>query len=136
MADISVTASAVIAGANAVIEAGVAGATITAGQAVYKDATTGRYGLADADHATAGVRDAIGISLNGASDGQPLKIIKEGDLTINAVLTANTVYILSGAAGGIAPLADLSSGEYLAVLGAASSTTVLKVKINKTGVAS
>lgn len=135
MVDISVTASAVLAGANASIERGLAGATITAGQCVYKDATSGKYLLSDADGAAA-LRVVRGISLNGASDGQPLSIITEGDLTMNAVLTANIPFFLSGAnPGGICPIADVGSGEYAVLLGIASSTTVLKVKITATGVA-
>lgn len=135
MADISVTASAVLAGANAATESGIAGATITAGQPVYRDATSLKYLLSDADSATTAARSVRGISLNGASDGQPLKIITDGDLTVNAVLTANIAYYLSSAAGGICPIADVGSGEYLVQLGIAKSTTVMKVKIIETGVA-
>jgi hypothetical protein len=134
MADLAITASAVLAGANATKASGTAGATVTAGQVVYKVAATGRYALADADHATAAVRQPAGIALNGASDGQPIDIITAGDLTVNAVLTAGTVYYLSPSAGGIAPLADVLSGDDVVVIGIARSTTVLKVAIQIPGV--
>ena len=135
MADLVITASAVLAGSNAIKEAGTAGATITAGQVVYKDADDGKYKLADADAATAEERTARGIALNGASDGQPLTVIRSGDLTMNAVLTAGVDYYLSPTAGGICPQADLLTGDYVVALGYAESTTVLAVQIQYTGVA-
>lgn len=135
MTDLSITAGNVIAGSNAVTEEGFAGATVTAGQTVYRDATTKKFLLADADSATAGVRDVYGIALNGASDGQPLEVLKSGDITIGATLTAGTTYYLSPVAGGICPLADIDVGDYYTIIGIAKSTSVLAVKINASGVA-
>ena len=135
MADISITATAVVAGSNSQQESGTAGEAITAGQAVYKSSSTSKWMLADADSATAEARTATGIALNGASANQPIRVHKSGDLTINAVLTANLPYFLSGTAGGICPIADVGTGEYLCQLGIAKSTTVLAVNIQATGVA-
>ena len=134
MADISITAANVVKGSNAVVEAGTAGATITAGQVVYKDAADGRYKLADADSATAAAKAPRGIALNGASDGQPLSIIRSGDVTIGATLTAGTAYYLSPVAGGIAPLGDVLSGDDVVLIGLAESASVLAVDIQITGV--
>lgn len=135
MADLSITASAVIAGADSAQEQGIAGATITAGQAVYLDQTTGKFALADADAGSATTRTLYGIALNGASDGQPLRVHKRGDLTINAVLTAGTAYYLSDTPGAICPLADLDTGDYFGLVGLAESTTVLHVDFQYSGVA-
>lgn len=135
MADLSITATAVVPGADAVIEHGTAGATITAGQTVYLDeVTTGRYKLADADGT--GMTRTRGLALHGASDGQPLAIIKEGLLTVNAVLTAGVSYFQSPSPGGIAPRADVLTGDYVTELGIAVSTTSLRVKIDYSGVVS
>ena len=134
MADISITAANVVKGSNAVVEPGTAGATITAGQVVYKDAADGKYKLADADSATAAAKAPRGIALNGASDGQPLSIIRSGDVTIGATLTPGTAYYLSPVAGGIAPLADVASGDDVVLLGLAESASVLAVDIQITGV--
>jgi hypothetical protein len=135
MADITITAANVLKGANAVIEKGVAGATVTAGQVVYRDAADGRYKLADCDSATDGVRVPRGIALNGASSGQPLEILMSGDITIGATLTLGATYYLSGNAGRIAPAADLATGDFPSVIGLATSTSVLKVNITSAGVA-
>lgn len=133
MSDLSITAANVIPGANAVVEHGTFGATITAGKAVYKEATTKKFKLADDNSATAEVRKAYGIALNGGSDGQPATIIKSGDVTIGATMTAGVAYYLSGTAGGICPVADLTTGDYPCLLGMAKSTTVLTVDIQAPG---
>jgi hypothetical protein len=133
MVDIVITPASVSASA-ASVEHGTAGATITAGQIVYLDTSDNKYKLADNNSATAAVRQPRGIALNGASDGQPLAIKKAGDVTLNAVLTAGTAYYLSDTPGGICPLADLLTGEYVCLLGLAKSTTVLALDIQYPGV--
>lgn len=136
MTDLSITAANVVAGANAATEQGIAGATITAGQVVYRAAATGKYMLADADSATAEARTPRGIALNGASDGQPLSVLIAGQITIGATLDPEeTAYYLSSTAGGICPHADVGNGEYYSQIGLAISTTVLSVRMASTGVA-
>jgi hypothetical protein len=135
VADISVTAASVLASSTAIKEAGIAGATITAGQVVALDTDTGKYVLADADGSEM-IRRPRGIALNGAGDGQPLTIAKSGDITFNAALTAGVTYYLSPSPGGIAPRADVLTGDYVTVLGIAKSTTVLALDIQYGAVAS
>jgi hypothetical protein len=134
MADLTITAASVVAADNAVKESGLAGETITAGKAVYKSPTTKKWMLADSNSATAAAKTAGGIALNGASLNQPLTVIKAGDLTIGATLTAGAGYFLSDTAGGVCPDADVGSGENVCQLGIAKSTTVLSVKIVAPGV--
>ncbi len=133
MADLTITATSVVQGSNAVTEAGLAGAAITAGQVVYRDETTRKFLLADTDSATAATRRPLGISLNGAALNQPLVVQKAGDVTIGAALTAGVVYYLSGTAGGICPVADLTTGDYPVVIGMAKTTAVLTIDIQTTG---
>ena len=135
MVDITVTPGSVVQGAGANVESGVAGATITAGQAVYLDATSGRYKLADSDSGTAAARTAKGIALNSASDGQPLSIQVKGDITIGATVVANTAYYLSNTAGGICPLADVGAGEFMQLIGIGISATQIRMGLLATGVA-
>ena len=133
MSDLSVTAASVLRGANAVTEQGDAGEAITAGQPVYLGSDR-LYYKADNNAGTAAARTPRGIALNGASAGQPLAIQKGGDITIGAALSAGVAYYLSSTAGGICPVADLSTGMYPCVLGIAKSTTVLALGINPSGV--
>jgi hypothetical protein len=133
MADLTITAANVVA-TSGTRETLTAGATITAGQLVVLDSTTGRMVLADNNHATAALRIPRGIALHGASNGQPLTILKSGDITIGATLTAGTDYYLSATAGGICPRADLATGHKVVLLGLAESTSVLALDIQDSGV--
>lgn len=136
MADLTITAASVIAGANSTAEWGVAGATITQGNTVYYNTTTGKWGLADNDDASTVVRMQTkgGIALNAASDGQPLKVLRAGDVVIGATLTAGTAYYLSATPGKICPVGDLVTGKSVVLIGVATSTTNLNVAINYSGV--
>ncbi len=134
MVDIAITAANVVPGANAVIERGVAGVAITAGQAVYLNSTTGKYALADTDSATAEVRRPRGLALNGASANQPVAVQSAGDITIGGTIAAGTAYILSRTPGGVAPVADSLAGDYPCIIGMGKSTTVLAIDIQFPGV--
>jgi hypothetical protein len=134
MADLTITATSVLAGANAVRDSGNAGEAITAGQAVYRSSATNKWMLADSDSATAEAKKPTGIALNGAALNQPLAVLKSGDITIGATLTAGTAYYLSATPGGICPVADVGAGEDVCLLGLAKSTTVLAVAIQVPGV--
>ena len=135
MVDLVITPANVVKGANATTRDGIAGATITAGQVVYRDSADGKYKLADSNSATAAVRSPDGIALNGASDNQPIEVLTEGDITIGATLTAGVAYYLSDTPGGIAPVADVGSGEYSTIIGIAESASVLNVQIHESGAA-
>ncbi|MEG3153002.1 hypothetical protein U1769_24175 [Sphingomonas sp. ZT3P38] len=135
MVDISITAANVLSGAGGVTENGTAGATSTAGQLVYRDHATGRYVLADSNSATAAARVPRGFSLNGAANGQPLAIHKEGPITVGGTLVPGVAYYLSDTPGGLCPVADVGSGEYSCLIGIALSATVLDVNIQPSGVA-
>ena len=54
---------------------------------------------------------------------------------LGATLTAGVAFYLSDTPGGICPVADVGTGEYATVLGFATSTTVLNLKIQESGVA-
>jgi hypothetical protein len=134
MTDLVITAASVVAGDGATKE-GIAGETITAGQAVYLSSTAHKWMKADSNSATAEAREAIGIALNGASLNQPMEVQTRGPITIGATLTAGTAYYLSDTPGGICPLADVGAGEYVCLLGLASSTTVLDLDVQFPNVA-
>jgi hypothetical protein len=135
MADISVTPASVLASATALTSAGVAGATILAGQTLYKDtANSSVLKLADSN-STLLVSSVCGIALHGASSGQPIKYVYEDStFTPGATLTVGQTYAQSSTAGGIAPIADLVSGDYPNVLFVAKSTTTAVLKLLAGGV--
>ena len=134
MADLTITAANVTPGANATIDTGTAGATITAGQALYKDLTdSSKLKLADQDAAATAI--AAGISLHGAASGQPLDYIKSGTLNLVGAVTIGRIYTVSSTAGGIASSTDVTSGKFVTTLGIGTATSALAVKIHSSGVA-
>lgn len=135
MADLSITPANVVAGTNVKTRQGTAGATVAAGQTVYKDPTDQKYKLADCDSATVAVRRTTGIALHGSSNNQPLLVHYEGPITIGATLAPGVAYYLSATPGGICPVADLSAGDYPTIIGLAISASVLDVKLHEAGVA-
>lgn len=133
MTDISITAANVVAGSGANIENGRAGATITAGQVVYKEAATGLFKLTDTDSATAEVKSAYGIALHAASANQPLAVCTGGPVTIGGTLVAGVAYYASNTPGGICPVADLAT-EHVVFLGLSTTVAILNVRIINSGV--
>jgi hypothetical protein len=130
MADLTITAANVklISGPT---EQLTAGATLTAGQAAYKEAATGDAKLSDNDSATAEVRAVLGLSLHAALTDQPVTIAKNGAIVdLGAILTAGTDYFLSGTPGGICPRADVTTGDDPVRIGMALTTSRLQLDIN------
>lgn len=120
MADITITAANVLKTA-ASVQVGTAGATITAGQCVYLDSTDSKLKLAQCD-GTAAEAAAVGIALHGALANQPLAYATNSTINIGGTTSKATTYCVSAAAGGVAPQADLVSGNRISVLGYATAT--------------
>mgnify|MGYP006298685951 FL=1 len=132
MAELVVTPANVAAYAGADVDHGeIAGEDITAGQVVYKAADGAFYATAydTAEHAA-----AYGVALNSAAAGQPLSIIRSGGLNPGAAVVVGAVYVVGSMDGAIAPVTDLVAGEYLTLLGIATTTSRIDLAINRSGV--
>lgn len=128
MADLTITAGNCLT-IDGTYDTGIAGASITAGQPLYKDtANSSVLKLADADSSSL-TATVAGIALHAAGTGQPIRYQVTGTITIGATLTAGKIYVASATAGGIAPSADLTTNWRTSILGVATSTTVLTLKI-------
>ncbi len=139
MTDLVITAANVEAVPTTVpLKFGIAAEAITAGQAVHKLTSDGLIYLSDADHATVAKRTVNGVAMNSAAAGQPVGYAGPGDtINIGATLTQGEIYVLSGAAGGVAPEADLSSGEQVCIIGVGlSAANMLLICANTTAVIS
>jgi hypothetical protein len=132
MADIAITAANVVGDGSSPRETKTAGVAITAGQAVYFDTTANKYKLSDSN--LTGAKTVDGIALNNAALNQPLTIQKSGPITIGGTLVKGTTYCQSTTAGGICPQADITTGGDVVVLGVATSTAVLNLHVQVTGV--
>lgn len=134
MADLTITATSVIPGSDAQISRGVAGATITAGMVLYID--TANNNVLKAADANASVLTATvcGIAINGGNTGQYIYYQTAGTITIGATVAAGKPYVASATAGLIADGADLTTGWYASYLGYATTTGILNLQINNTGI--
>lgn len=140
MADISITAASVFTSAPAGNSGTVriksdllAGATITAGQAVYIDtgATPYNIKLADANAASPAC-DVAGIALNGAAAGQPISYaVADPAFVIGATLATGDRVYASATAGGLTKTdADLTGTGYkVTLLGIMVTTTTMNLAI-------
>lgn len=128
MADLVITASGVLAGINAQFLQGIAGETIVAGQPVYLDPEVNQLMLSGSAAGITKAR-AKGISLHGASLGQPLRIQTAGNITIGATILVGTTYVVSPTAGKIGPVADLISTDAVTILGVGGPTNTIKLDI-------
>lgn len=134
MADISITATSVVPGTGAQInKERVAGETITAGMPVYRKASDDRWWKSQTD-GTSAEADALGIALHAASAGQPLAVQTGGQITIGATIAAGVFYYVSNTAGGICPVADLGTADYVTVIGYGVTTSIMMVYPVATGV--
>lgn len=134
MADVTITGPVTVDSAS-FCETMTAQVAIAAGQVVYRDATnSGKANLADADASASA--EAIGIAVGSAAAGEKVVVAKNGATITQAgtTFTRGLVYYVSVTAGGIAPVADVASGDYVTSLGIATSTSAFKINITISGV--
>jgi hypothetical protein len=135
MADLTVTAASVL-WTSGTKEVGIAGAAITAGQALYIDtANSNVLKLAQAD-GTALEATVAGVALHAAGTGQPVSYATTGSIINIGATTAKVHYVVSATAGGVAPIADIATtGHYISRIGYATTAGgVFVVDIKNTGV--
>jgi hypothetical protein len=135
MADKTPTPASVLAASGATLREGTAGVTITAGDLLYADADdSGSLKLADADAlATA---NCVGIAVNGGADGQPIKYCTAGNINPGFATVVGTIYYVSTTAGLWADISsDLTSGDFVTIIGVGTATNNVAVKINVSGAA-
>jgi len=104
------------------------GAAVTQGQVVYRSTADNKYYLADCD-ASATAR-AAGIVISNADADNYGYILSGTNAKINlgATLAQGEVYVVSDTAGNIMPITDLTSGQYITILGIAESTSLLRLR--------
>jgi hypothetical protein len=126
MTDLVITAASVtwVGGVRPIV--GQGGEAGTPGQPVYLDTTTNTYKLTDGDLDAASV--CAGILLDTMVSGRPCLIAPPGAvINIGATVTLGTVYVCSLTAGGVAPWADLSTGDYVTILFIGATSNVVEL---------
>ncbi len=132
MVDLVITSTDVdkVSGSQRTAEAGV---VITAGDSIYIDAA----GLAQLCEKDQTVVEAAfdGIALNDAGVAQPVTYQVSGEIDLGSVLAAGIVYGVGAGPGALAPVADITTGNFGTVVGIGISATNLKIGVNRSGVA-
>ena len=128
MADLSQTAANVsltdVAGNR--VTAVTAGEAITQGMPVY--ILSSKYYQCDAS--TQAAAKCKGIALTPAIANELFVIAGDNStLDVGATLTIGETYVVSGTSGGIAPIADLGTNEFVTILGTATTTGKLPLNI-------
>ena len=128
MADLSQTATSVVGYGEQLH--GALGGTVTAGMPVRKQ-TDGTW--IASTNATAAGSQVDGIALSGGASGQPFTYQKSGNVNLGATLLVGKIYVLS-ASGAISQVDDVATGDYVTVLGVATTAALLKMGIVVSGV--
>ncbi len=104
---------------------------MTAGLCVYKD-TNNKLQISTIT--TAITAQVIGLYGNTAGAADQPSVVWGEDTIVTAfpTLVAGTVYFL-GATGTIIPYGDLTTGQYMTIVGYAYTTTSFKIHIVQTG---
>lgn len=131
MAAITVTAASVARVDGEVVNGYLAGATITAGMAVYVDSAGAVQIGTNATSAGSGVGGLlVGVALNGGSSGQPITILKPGGtVNIGGTVAVGMPYAL-GTAGGIIPVSDIAGTEFITLIGTGITAANIKLVSN------
>lgn len=132
MADLTITPANVVwsSGPKAT---GVAGETVTAGMPVYLKESDGKFWKAD-NNAGAAPSMVYGLTLHGAAADQPLNVaLATAIVSFGAILTVGETYIQSSTAGGIAPIADVST-NYVSYVGVGKTTSTMLLLLTGSGV--
>lgn len=130
MADVTITAADVQLKGNATVERGIAGETLTQGEAVYKASDQKWYA---ADCTDAAKHAASGVVMTPAAADDYFQVATAGPIDIGGTLTVGGVYVLS-VTGAFSPVADLESDDYVTIAGVATAADTLELGFISSGV--
>lgn len=133
MANLTQTAANVAAGSSTTrVQLVQAGESITQGMPVYL-ASDGKYYQTDAND-TAVKAQAKGIAVSpAATDGYFLMAV-DGLVNLGATLAVGQIYVVSATKGAIAPYGDLTTNDYVTILGIATTTALMDINLLVSGV--
>lgn len=110
------------------------GESVTQGMPVYRSTSDSKYYQTDANTEVA-TSQAAGIALTPGIVDEYGLIVNEGSVDIGATLTVGETYVVSGTKGKIAPIGDLTSGDWVCILGIAETTSKLLLNIQYSTIA-
>lgn len=134
--DVAVTAGNVRTTTNTQLRRVVYGATVTAGQWLYKDTSdSDKYKPAQADGTLleSGGSSEIAWALTGGADTEFGDVAISGKVIVGGALGVGRVYIISNTVGLMTLPDDMVSTWYTGIIGVASSTTELELILKADG---
>jgi hypothetical protein len=109
------------------------GEAVQQGQPLYQNTANSKYMLCS--DASAVAADCKGVALTPAgADGYVVMALPGSEITVGATLVVGMAYYVS-AAGEIKPAGDVSTGEFVTLLGIATATNRLPLRIVAVGIA-
>jgi hypothetical protein len=130
MADLSITAANVAIGASTtptrVVQYGEA---VTQGQPLYRAAADGKYYRCDANDGVAKAAVAAIALTPGATNGYGLVALPSSTpgqsiINLGATLAVGMPYAVSATVGGIAPIGDITSTQFVSIICIATTTAL------------
>ena len=110
------------------------GSTNSAGQAAYFDVADSKYKLADSN-ASSAIAAAVGVFVTPGVDAGYGYVATGGSvILVGTTMVVGTVYCVGATAGSIVPISDLTTGDYVTILGTASTATQLDLAIKASGI--
>jgi hypothetical protein len=131
MANYTLNAADILAADGAVIKTGIAGDTITAGQAIYLKLDDARK-VWRASKGAAASAIVAGIALNSATANQPIFYCERGVISVTASAVPVGAVVVLSTAGGLSPAADLASGNRVCVVGVGMAGNKISVNCSPT----
>lgn len=109
---------------------GVAGATVTAPNVLYKDTSDGEWKLYDADNDPTGLE--LAVALSNGYDGRHVILAKRGaNINIGFTTTAGEPIVASAAnAGEVAPEGDLTTGDWVVIVAIGNGTANVELLLD------
>lgn len=77
---------------------------------------------------------AVGIAMTPAATDGYFILATSGTVNLGATLVVGTAYCVGATAGQINPVADLTTGDWITLIGIATSTSEIVLTITATGV--
>lgn len=134
MANLTQTAANVaIGGASVPTRRVQYGEAISQGQPIYQSSADSKYYLSDANVEARASCDAIALTPGGLDEygivALPSNETDKSLVNLGATLVVGETYVVSATAGAIAPIADLTTGDYPVILGSAKTASLLDFQV-------
>lgn len=134
MADLTQTAENVgISGKAVTVISVQVGEAVTQGMPGYRNASDNKYYQGEGGD-TAAKAVSLGVFMTPAATDGYAFLATKGPVDLGATLVVGTVYAQSSNKGKVAPVADLTTGDYVTTLGVASAADALQLNIDSTGI--